>query len=61
MLNHPAFIIELKKDYTPENAIAQIKEREYYKTLNNYKGKKMIIGVIYDSKLKKHTVKIEEL
>ena len=34
-INRPAFIIELKKDDTPENAIAQIKEREYFKTFNN--------------------------
>ena len=60
-INRPAFIIELKKDDTPENAIAQIKKREYYKTLNNYKGKKLIIGIAYDSKLKKHNIKIEEI
>ena len=60
-INRPAFIIELKKDDTPENAIAQIKEREYYKTLDNYKGKKLIIGIAYDSKNKKHNIKIEEI
>ena len=60
-INRPAFIIELKKDDTPENAIAQIKEREYFKTLNNYKGKKLIIGIAYDSKNKKHNIKIEEI
>ena len=45
LINRPVFTIELKKDYTPENAIARIKEREYYKILNNYKGKKLIIGI----------------
>ena len=60
-INRPAFIVELKKDDTPENAIAQIRERDYFSAFENYKGKKMLIGIVYDSKDKKHSVKIEEL
>ena len=60
-INKPAFIIELKKDDTPENAIEQIKTREYFRNFKNYTGKKLLIGVTYDSKSKKHNVKIEDL
>ena len=56
-----AFIIELKKDDTPEGAISQIKEREYFIPFKNFKGKKLLVGIGYDTKTKKHTVKIEAM
>lgn len=59
--NKPAFIIELKKDATAEYAIKQIRDREYFSQFKNYTGKKLLIGIAYDSKSKKHEVKIEEL
>ena len=57
----PAFIIELKKDSTPEEALKQIKEKRYALALKDYTGRKLAIGIVYDSKLKRHHVKIEEI
>ncbi len=57
----PAFIIELKKDSTPEEALKQIKEKRYALALKSYTGQKLAIGISYDSKLKKHSVKIENI
>jgi len=56
-----AFIIELKKDDTLDNAIAQIKEKEYFSHFKNFKGEKLLIGIVYDTDTKKHSIKIEEL
>ncbi len=57
----PAFIIELKKDSTPEEALRQIKEKRYALALKEYTGKKLAVGIVYDSKQKSHHVKIEEI
>ena len=56
-----AFIIELKVNKTPEEAIAQIRDTNYAQNLKEYTGEKLAIGITYDSKNKKHEVKIEEL
>lgn len=56
----PAFIIELQKDSTPDEALNQIKKKRYNLALKDYTGKKLAIGISYDSKLKHHNVKIEE-
>ena len=61
MPNDTAFIIELKKDKTPEEAIEQIKDRKYFIPFKNFKGRKLLIGITYDTKTEKHNVKIEEL
>ncbi|MGN1044307.1 MAG: AAA family ATPase [Acutalibacteraceae bacterium] len=57
----PAFIIELKKDSTPDEALKQIKEKRYPLALKDYTGTKLAIGITYDSKQKQHHVKIEEI
>lgn len=57
----PAFIIELKKDSTPEEALKQIKEKRYPLALKDYTGQKLAVGITYDSKQKQHHVKIEEI
>ena len=57
----PAFIIELKKDSTPGEALKQIKEKRYPLALKDYTGTKLAVGITYDSKLKQHHVKIEEI
>lgn len=57
----PAFIIELKKDATPDEALQQIREKRYAKALDGYRGQKLAVGISYDSKLKTHKVKIEEI
>lgn len=57
----PAFILELKKDATPDTALEQIREKRYATALRDYTGKKLAVGIAYDSKLKKHSVKIEDI
>ncbi len=57
----PAFIIELKKDSTPDEALKQIQEKRYALALKDCTGQKLAIGIAYDSKLKKHSVKIEDV
>ncbi len=52
-------IIELKVDHSPDEAIRQIKDRNYVSTLNRYHGKVMLLGIAYDSKTLKHHSKIE--
>ena len=55
----PAFIIELKKNSTPEEALKQIFEKRYYEALKDYTGLKLAIGISYDSNLKKHSISIK--
>ena len=57
----PSFIIELKVDDTPDSAIKQIKDTNYIQTLEGYTGTKLAVGIAYNKKDKKHSVKIEEL
>lgn len=59
--NKPAFIIELKKNSTPDEALKQIREKRYALALKDYTGQKLAIGISYDEKLKNHKVKIEEI
>ena len=61
--NDIPFIVELKKDETPEIAIKQIIEKEYVeKFRKENQGKKVLaVAICYDSKKKEHQCKIEEL
>ena len=59
--SQPAFILELKKDSTPEDAIRQIRERRYVEALDDCTGEKFAVGIVYDSKNKNHKIKIENL
>ncbi len=56
----PAVIIELKKDKDASGAIAQIKQKNYVKALEDYKGNLLLAGISYD-KNKKHTCIIEKM
>lgn len=61
--NDVPFIVELKKDDTPESAIGQIRKKEYVeKFRKENEGKKVLaVAICYDSKEKEHKCKIEEL
>ena len=61
--NDIAFILELKKNSTPDEAIKQIKEKKYaQKFIQENEGKKILaIAICYNSKSKDHECKIEEL
>ena len=57
----PAFILELKKNSTPEEALKQIREKRYDRALRDYTGQKLAVGIAYDEKLKCHKVQIEDI
>ena len=54
-------ILELKVDHKPEEAIAQIKEKEYCRSLQEYHGNLLLVGINYDRKTREHTCCIEEM
>ena len=56
---HIPMIIELKVDKPVEDAINQIKEKDYSNVFNGYKGKILLLGISYDSSTLKHESKIE--
>ncbi len=53
------FIVELKVGKSPDEAIAQIKEKQYWKAWNRCKGKVLLVGITYDPKTLKHSSKVE--
>ena len=59
--NKPAFILELKIDSTPEEALKQIKEKKYALALKDYTGAKFAVGISWDKKTKEHKIKIEDI
>lgn len=56
----PAMIVELKYDQSAEGAIRQIEEKNYAKTLEEYKGNVLLVGINYDKETKKHSCVIRE-
>lgn len=63
-----AFILELKVDSTPDEAIQQIKDKKYALRFKGkiaekpkYTGRILAVGISYDKKSKEHFCKIEEL
>lgn len=56
-----AFILELKKNSSPDVALKQIRDKRYATALKDYTGKKLAVGISYDEKLKNHKAKIEEI
>ena len=55
---HIPFIVELKINSTPDDAIAQIKEKSYFNSLGSYHGKVLLLGISYDEKTLKHSSKV---
>ena len=58
--NLPALIVELKWGHSAEEAVEQIKRKDYLNCLQNYHGEILLVGVNYD-KEKHHTCKIERV
>lgn len=56
----PAVVIELKKDKDARGAIDQIKQKNYVKALEDYRGNLLLAGIDY-GKDKKHTCVIEKM
>ncbi len=57
--SHMPIVVELKADDSADNAIAQIKSRDYASVFKGYKGKILLLGISYDSKSLKHDSKVE--
>lgn len=57
----PTLIVELKWNKTAAGAIAQIKDRRYPASLENFSQKILLVGLNYDEKTKIHSCIIEEL
>ena len=57
----PAMVVELKYNKSAEGAIAQIKEKQYAKVLEEYRGNLLLVGINYDPKTKKHTCVMDEV
>ena len=55
----PALVVELKYDSSAENAVGQIKEKQYMDCLKDYSGDVLLVGINYDKENKKHSCKIE--
>ena len=53
----PALVVELKWNKDAVGAIAQIKEREYCQSLEEYHGNLLLVGVNYDKKHRNIAVK----
>ena len=56
----PALLVELKWDKTARGALEQIKEREYCRSLEEYQGNLLLVGINYDVKTKEHSCVIEK-
>ena len=58
--NAPAMIVELKHNKEARTAINQIKQKQYFESLEHYKGDLLFVGINYDEDTKLHTCKIEK-
>lgn len=58
--NMPAMVIELKHNKTAESGLEQIKNKQYFDSLEHYRGNILLIGINYDEETKKHDCRIEK-
>ena len=60
--NDIGFILELKKDATVDEAMKQMKEKEYsQKFIQEHENNLLAVAICYDSKTKEHSCKIERI
>jgi hypothetical protein len=53
-------VVELKYNKDAQSAIRQIKEKKYVKSLEEYQGNLLLVGINYDKETKTHECVIEE-
>lgn len=58
--DYPALIVELKWNQSAKTAIQQIKDKQYPKSIEQYTGKILLVGINYNKKTKEHECVIEE-
>lgn len=56
----PTLVVELKWDKTAEGALKQIKDKNYCRSLEEYHGNLLLVGIKYDRKTKEHQCVIEK-
>lgn len=56
----PALVVELKWNKSAKGAIQQIKEKQYGKNLEEYRGNLLLVGINYDKETRRHQCDIEE-
>ena len=57
--NRPVIVVELKWNKSATAAVAQIKERSYPASLQEYSGEILLVGITYDKKTKEHQCRME--
>lgn len=57
----PALVVELKWEENANNAIDQIKRKDYPAVLKDYFGEIVLVGIGYDSKTNEHSCVIERI
>ena len=57
--DRPAMILELKRNDSVQSAIDQIRDKQYFKSLEHYYGQLLFVGIDYDEKEKTHTCRME--
>lgn len=55
----PALVVELKWNKSARGAITQIKEKDYCRSLEQYQGNLLLVGINYDPKSREHDCEIE--
>lgn len=58
---YPALVVELKWNKNAKAALAQIKEKQYPASLQQYAGEVLLVGINYDKKTKEHQCLIEQI
>ena len=59
--NKPAMVVELKYNQSVDMAIHQIRDKQYIKALEEYKGRLLLVAINYDKNTKEHQCRIEEI
>ena len=57
----PAVVLELKYNQSADTAIAQIHQKRYADSLQDYYGEVVLVGIDYDKTTKQHKCKIESV
>ena len=59
-MDKPALVVELKWDKSAQGAIAQIKNKQYCRSLQEYEGNILLVGINYDKATREHECIIED-
>lgn len=57
----PAMVLELKRDASATDALAQIRERGYARALAGQASEAVLVGIAYDGRAKEHSCRMERV